>query len=297
MHSLRTQRSAAMRLATFTHQEKTGIGVVVDDTIVDLAAAAPELPREMCAFLAAGPAALAAARAAVGGRGPRLPLAAVRLEAPIRRPSKFLAIGLNYADHVKETGAHAPDFPVFFNKQSTCVVGPSDPIHRPRISTLLDYEGELGFVIGRRCRHVPKERAAEVIAGYLVVDDVTVRDWQFKAPTMTLGKSFDTHGPTGPWIVTADEVGDPHNLEIRLFVNGEQRQRERTSKMIFNIWQQIHYLSQVMTLHPGDLLATGTCSGVGMMSGRYLQPGDVVRVEIDDIGHIENRVVLEPAFN
>jgi len=291
----RRRKEPPMRLATFTHQGTTRIGVVVDDAIVDLAAAAPELPREMCAFLAAGPAALAAARAAVGGRGPRLPLAAARLEAPIRRPSKFLAIGLNYADHVKETGAHAPDFPVFFNKQSTCVVGPSDPIHRPRISTLLDYEGELGFVIGRRCRHVPKERAAEVIAGYLVVDDVTVRDWQFKAPTMTLGKSFDTHGPTGPWIVTADEVGDPHALELRTWVNGELRQHSNTRELIFDCFDQVATLSTAFTLEPGDIISTGTPSGVGVVQQKWLVPGDVVRVEIERVGVIENPVIEEPA--
>ncbi len=283
-----------MRLATFTHQEKTGIGVAIDDTIVDLAAAAPELPREMCAFLAAGPAALAAARAAAAGRGPRLPLASVRLEAPISRPGKFLAIGLNYADHVKETGQQPPSFPIFFNKQSTCVVGPTDPVHRPRASTLLDYEGELGFVIGRRCRHVPKERAAEVIAGYLVVDDVTVRDWQFKAPTMTLGKSFDTHGPIGPWIVTADEVGDPHALELRTWVNGDLRQHSNTRELIFNCFDQVATLSTAFTLEPGDIVSTGTPSGVGVVQQKWLVPGDVVRVEIERIGVIENPVIEEP---
>ncbi|MBI3769807.1 MAG: fumarylacetoacetate hydrolase family protein [Deltaproteobacteria bacterium] len=284
-----------MRLATFTHQGTTRLGVVVDDAIVDLAAAASELPREMCAFLAAGPPALAAARAAVAGRTARLPLASVRLEAPVLRSQKFLAIGLNYADHVKETGMTAPDFPVFFNKQTTCIVGPSDPIHRPRISPLLDYEGELGFVIGKRCRHVPKERAAEVIAGYLVVNDVTVRDWQFKAQTMTLGKSFDTHGPIGPWIVTADELGDPHALELRTWVNGELRQHSNTRELIFDCFDQVATLSTAFTLEPGDIVSTGTPSGVGVTQQKWLVPGDVVRVEIAGIGAIENHVIEEPA--
>jgi 2-keto-4-pentenoate hydratase/2-oxohepta-3-ene-1,7-dioic acid hydratase in catechol pathway len=284
-----------MRLATFTHQGTTRVGVVADDAIIDLAAAASELPREMCAFLAAGPPALAAARAAVAGRASRLPLASVHLEAPILRPQKFLAIGLNYADHVKETGRTAPDFPIFFNKQTTCIVGPSDPIHRPRVSTLLDYEGELGFVIGRRCRHVPKERAAEVIAGYLVVNDVTVRDWQFKAQTMTLGKSFDTHGPIGPWIVTADELGDPHALELRTWVNGELRQHSNTRELIFDCFDQVATLSTAFTLEPGDIVSTGTPSGVGVTQQQWLVPGDVVRVEIAGIGAIENRVIEEPA--
>ena len=128
----------------------------------------------------------------------------------------------------------------------------------------------------------------------VVANDVTARDWQFASPTYTLGKSFDTHGPTGPWIVTPDEVPDPHNLEMRLTVNGELRQKQNTGTMIYNIWQQIAHLSTVMTLMPGDLIATGTCAGVGIALGKFLQPGDVVRVEIDRIGHIENRIVQEP---
>ena len=132
----------------------------------------------------------------------------VRLLAPVQ-PRKFLAIGLNYADHIAESGMEAPEFPIFFNKQVTCVVGPGDDVHMPRVSSLLDYEGELAIVIGRRCRHVPVERAHEVIAGYTIANDVSVRDWQLRTPTMTMGKSFDTHGPLGPWVVTADELGDP----------------------------------------------------------------------------------------
>jgi 2-keto-4-pentenoate hydratase/2-oxohepta-3-ene-1,7-dioic acid hydratase in catechol pathway len=187
-----------------------------------------------------------------------------------------------------------PEFPVFFNKQSTCVTGPRDPIHRPRVSTMLDYEGELGFVIGRRCRYVPKERAAEVIAGYLVVDDVSVRDWQFRAQTMTLGKSFDTHGPIGPWIVTPDEVGDPHVLELKTWVNGELRQHSNTRELIYDCFDQVATLSAAFTLEPGDVVATGTPGGVGVAQGKFLVPGDVVRIEIEQIGAIENRVVEEP---
>jgi len=285
-----------VKLASFTHQGSTRIGVVAAEEIVDLAAAAPDLPREMAAFLAAGDAALAAARAAAERPSSRLPLAAVQLEVPVRRPPKFLAIGLNYADHVAESGMQRPDFPAFFNKQSTCVVGPFDPIHRPRVSTLLDYEGELGFVIGRRCRHVGRERAAEVIAGYLVVNDVSVRDWQFRAPTMTLGKSFDTHGPIGPWIVTPDEVGDPHALGLRTWVNGDLRQESNTRQLIFDCFQMVETLSTVCTLEPGDVISTGTPAGVGAARRppRFLVPGDVVRVEIERIGRIENRVIEEP---
>ncbi len=283
-----------MKLATFTHDGTTRIGVVTPEGLVDLAVAAPDLPTEMTAMLAGGAAALARAGAAVDGRSPRIPLTAVHLEAPVLRPPKFLAIGLNYANHVAETGRPRPDFPVFFNKQSTCVTGPFDPIHRPRVSTMLDYEGELGFVIGRRCRHVPRARAAEVIAGYLVVNDVSVRDWQFKAPTVTLGKSFDTHGPIGPWIVTPEELGDPHTLDLHTWVNGEERQHSNTRELIFDCFEQVATLSTVCTLEPGDVVTTGTPGGVGVARGLWLVPGDVVRIAIEGIGAIENRVIDEP---
>ncbi len=286
-----------MKLATFSDAGGTRLGVVVDDGVLDLTGAAPELPRDMLRFLGAGTPALEAARAAVaGGRGGLpLALADLRLHAPVPRPPKFLAIGLNYADHAAETGRTRPEFPIFFNKQSTCVVGPYDAIHRPRVSTMLDYEGELGFVIGRRCRHVPPERAAEVIAGYVVVNDVSVRDWQRRAPTMTLGKSFDTHGPMGPWLVTPDEVGDPHALTLETWVNDERRQHASTRDLLFDCYQQIAILSTVCTLEPGDVVSTGTPAGVGAARGTFLVPSDVVRVRIDRIGTIENRVIDEPS--
>jgi 2-keto-4-pentenoate hydratase/2-oxohepta-3-ene-1,7-dioic acid hydratase in catechol pathway len=285
-----------MKLVTFTHGAATRIGVADGAEVVDLASAAPALPREMIAFLAAGAAALDAARAAAARPGARLPLAEVRLEAPVPRPGKFLAIGLNYADHVAESGMERPWVPVFFNKQSTCVTGPFDLVHLPRASALLDYEGELGFVIGRRCRHVPRDRAAEVIAGYVVVDDVSVRDWQLRTPTMTMGKSFDTHGPMGPWLVTPDEVGDPHALRLRTWVNDELRQDSNTSQLIFDCFAQVEHLSTAFTLEPGDVITTGTPAGVGgaMKPPRFLVAGDVVRIEVERVGRIENRVVPEP---
>jgi 2-keto-4-pentenoate hydratase/2-oxohepta-3-ene-1,7-dioic acid hydratase in catechol pathway len=285
-----------MRLATFTHDGTTRIGVVTDDRIVDLAAAAPALPRDMVALLSAGRDALAAARTAPTKAGACLAIADVTLEAPVPRPPKFLGIGLNYADHVQESGFEPPAVPVMFNKQSTCVTGPYAPIHLPRVSPLLDYEGELAFVIGRRCRHVPREHAHEVIAGYCIVDDVSVRDWQLRTPTMTMGKSFDTHGPMGPWLVTPDEVGDPHALVLRTWVNGELRQHSSTSQLIFDCYAQVEHLSTAFTLEPGDVVTTGTPSGVGgaMQPPRFLQVGDVVRVEIAKLGAIENRVVAEP---
>jgi 2-keto-4-pentenoate hydratase/2-oxohepta-3-ene-1,7-dioic acid hydratase in catechol pathway len=283
-----------MRLVTFTHDGRTRLGMIVGDEIADVGAGADQ-PSDMLALLAAGPAGLdAVARAA--GRAPRLPLGAVHLEAPVPRPPTFLAIGLNYADHIAESGLPRPEFPVFFNKQTTCVTGPYDPIERPRVSKALDYEGEMAFVIGRRCRHVPRDRAREVIAGYLVCNDVSVRDWQFKAPTMTLGKSFDTHGPLGPCLVTPDEIGDPHDLALRTLVNGEQRQASSTRHLIFDCFAQVEVLSTVCTLEPGTVITTGTPDGVGaaMQPMRFLRPGDVVRVEIDGLGHLENPVIEEP---
>jgi len=284
-----------MKLATFTHAGTTRLGLVDGDEVVDLFAAAPELPDEMVAFLEAGPEALQRASEALAA-GPRLPLAEVRLEAPIARPPKFLAVGLNYADHVAESGLETPQHPTIFNKQSTCVVGPHDPFHLPRASQVLDYEGELGFVVGRRCRHVRREDAADVIAGYLVVNDVTVRDWQLRIPTWTMGKSFDTHGPIGPWIVTADELPDPHRLALRTRVNGELRQETSTKELIFDCFDLIEHLSTAFTLEPGDIVATGTSSGVGiaMKPPKLLAAGDRVRIEIEGIGAIENEVIDEP---
>ena len=285
-----------MKLARFTHDASTRVGIVVGNEVVDLADAAPELPRRMVPFLEAADSALDKAREAVESGKARIPLAQVRLEAPVSRPPKFLAIGLNYADHVEESGMDRPKFPTFFNKQSTCVTGPYDPIHIPRVSAAVDYEGELGFVIGRRARHVSRDRAAEVIVGYLVVNDVSVRDWQFKAPTMTLGKSFDTHGPIGPWIVTADEIGDPHALGLRTWVNGEERQSSNTKQLIYDCFAQVETLSTVCTLEPGDIISTGTPGGVGVAKKppQFLKEGDVVRIEIEGIGWIENRAIAEP---
>jgi 2-keto-4-pentenoate hydratase/2-oxohepta-3-ene-1,7-dioic acid hydratase in catechol pathway len=283
-----------MKLATFTHGERTRIGVVTGEDVLDLAAAVPSLPTEMRAFLAAGAAAMDAARSAATRAGSRLPLAGVRLEAPIRQPPEILAVGLNYRDHIEEAKLPLPEFPVFFNKQTASVTGPFDPIHLPRVSNKLDYEGELAFVIGRRARHVSKERARDHIAGYLVCDDVSVRDWQFKAPTWTLGKSFDTHCPLGPWLVTPDEIGDPHALELRTWVNGEERQHSNTKHLIFDCYACVETLSTVFTLEPGLVVTTGTPAGVGGPRRLYLKEGDVVRIEIERIGTIENRVIAEP---
>jgi 2-keto-4-pentenoate hydratase/2-oxohepta-3-ene-1,7-dioic acid hydratase in catechol pathway len=285
-----------LKLATFSQGGSTRIGVVVEHEIVDLAVAAPGLPTEMKALLAAGEDALATARSAAESGPGRLPLTDVKLEAPILAPPKFIGIGLNYRDHAAESGMDPPEHPMMFNKQSTCVVGPDAPIHLPRASSVLDYEGEFGVVIGRRCRHVPKARAPEVIAGYTIVNDVSVRDWQLRVRTMTIGKSFDTHGPMGPWIVTPDEIGDPHALRIRTWINGEKRQDSNTKELIFDSFDLVEHLSTAFTLEPGDVIATGTPAGVGIAfkPPKLLKAGDVVRIEIEGIGTLQNEVIDEP---
>jgi 2-keto-4-pentenoate hydratase/2-oxohepta-3-ene-1,7-dioic acid hydratase in catechol pathway len=223
----------------------------------------------------------------------------IELCAPIPAPQKFLALGGNYASHLAEAvkvGVTRSAGQIWFNKQVSCIAGPNDPVQKPWVSDQFDYEGELGVVIGRRCRHVTAEQADTVIAGYVVVNDMSVRDWQLRAPTHTLGKSFDTHGPFGPWLVTRDEIADPHALRLRTWVNGELRQDANTSQMIHRIGAMVAELSTAFTLEPGDVLSTGSPAGVGglMSPPRYLVAGDVVRVEIEGIGAIENLVVPEP---
>jgi 2-keto-4-pentenoate hydratase/2-oxohepta-3-ene-1,7-dioic acid hydratase in catechol pathway len=223
-------------------------------------------------------------------------LASVTLEAPITDPQKFLAIGMNYQAHAEEAraaGHPVPTSQLWFNKQVSCITGPAAPIDLPKVSDKLDYEAELGFVIGKKCRHVAAADALSVVAGYLICNDVTVRDWQARSPTYTLGKSFDTHGPIGPWITTADEAPDPYTLTMSLTVNGVEKQRSSTGDMIYNIHDQIAYLSTVMTLEPGDVIATGTPAGVGIASNSFLKAGDIVRVEITGLGAIENVVTPE----
>jgi 2-keto-4-pentenoate hydratase/2-oxohepta-3-ene-1,7-dioic acid hydratase in catechol pathway len=288
-----------MKLVTFTQGGTTRIGVADGEEIVDLSAAT-QLPTEMVAFLEAGDSALEAARAAVSAGGNRVALDDAKLESPILRPPKILAIGLNYGDHIAEaasSGMKVPEFPVLFNKQSTSVNAPFDPVHKPRVSDALDYEGELGVVIGKSCRHVPRDRAHEVIAGYTIVDDVTVRDWQLRTPTMTIGKSFDTHCPMGPWIMTPDEFGDPHTHDIKTWVNGELRQSSNTKHLVFDCFTLIEHLSTAFTLEVGDVIPTGTPGGVGiaMKPPQLMKAGDTVKIAIDGLGEIEHSVILEPA--
>lgn len=284
-----------MKLVSFRKDGISRVGAVIGEEIVD-SLDAKGIPSTMLEFLTAGGPAMECLANLLEQNGGRIALADARLEAPIPNPSKYLAISLNYGEHIAETGRDRPEYPSFFNKQVSCIIGPDESIHRPRISEKLDYEGELAVVIGKRCRHVPQQEAAKIIAGFMVANDVSVRDWQIRSPTFTLGKSFDTHGPTGPWIVTPDEIANPHNLHVQTWVNEEQRQSFNTSDMIFDCFEQIEYLSTVMTLEPGDIISTGTGSGVGvkMKPRGYMKAGDVVKITIDGIGTLSNPVIDEP---
>ena len=282
-----------MKLLRYEHSGDTHLGVLTDTGIAPLDGLSGRYPT-MQSVAAGGPAALEAVRRQVDSEPTRVPLEAVRLLAPIERPGKYLAIGMNYKKHAEEAarlGVATPTQQLWFNKQTTCLAGPYDAIE-PGVTEKLDYEVELGVVIGAPAKHVSEAQAPAHVFGYLVANDVSARDWQFHSPTFTMGKSFDTHGPIGPWIVTADEIADPHALGVRCFVNGEPRQASDTSQLIHNVWKQIAYLSTAFTLESGDILATGTPEGVGvgMDPPRFLRPGDVVRCEVDGIGAIENKV-------
>lgn len=282
-----------MKLARFDVAGQPHLGLVEGSTIIDLTASGIGYPT-MLALIADGGAALARVAEIAPRATQKYSLSEVRLLAPIERPGKYLAIGMNYAKHADEVdklGVARSRYQVWFNKQTTCINGPYDDID-PGVTEKLDYEVELGVVIGKPARKVHEAEARAHVFGYFVANDVSARDWQFHSPTFTMGKSFDTHGPIGPWIVTADEIPDPHALTLRCFVNSQKRQESHSSQMVANIWQQIAYLSTAFTLETGDLIATGTPEGVGvsMEPPTFLQPGDVVRCEIDGIGVLENRV-------
>lgn len=279
-----------MRLATYIQGGRSELGLVVGAGLVSITRHLPDAPADMIALIERW-SDLAPAVAELAGRSPDAALAEVRLSAPIPRPGKILAIGLNYRDHAEEAKLPIPEHQIWFSKMPTAVNGPYDPIELPPVSTQLDYEAEMVMVIGKRARNVPRARAHEVIFGYCVGDDVSARDWQLRVTQWVLGKSFDTHAPFGPWITTADET-DGIGLAIRCLVNGQTRQSSNTSNLLFDCLAQVEHLSQVMTLEPGDVIYTGTCGGVGaaLNPPSYLKPGDVVRVEIDKLGYIENRV-------
>ncbi len=278
-----------MKLATYTANGLTRIGIVTGDQIIDSGVEGTmiDLIRDWQILKPV----LEARQAAGGG----VPIASVRLEAPVPRRGQVFAIGLNYADHIAESKMETPQRQVWFTKAQTSVNGPYDDIEIAKGTMTNDYEVELVAVVGKGGKHIAAADAPGTIFGYCVGNDVTERMWQHATPQWSLGKSFDTHAPMGPWIVTADEVGDPHTLSLRCYVNGEKRQDSNSQHLVFNIWQQVEHLSVGMTLEPGDCLFTGTPGGVGaaMDPRQFLKPGDVVRCEIDRLGHIEGTMVAE----
>lgn len=278
-----------MKLANLDVGGHSEIGLVDGTRIISLTRALPRLPVSMVELIAQWE----AVRPAIGDlhieSAPSFRLGEVALRAPIERPGKVMAIGMNYADHLAEVGAQPPAHQVWFSKMVNSVHAPYAPIKLPRVSDTVDYEAELVFIIGTAGRYISKAAAPRHVFGYCVGNDVTVRDWQRRTPQWVLGKSFDTHGPFGPWITTADEVGDPHRLGIRTRVNGELRQDSNTRQLIFDVFDQIAHLSEAMTLEPGDVVFSGTPGGVGAARKPpvFLRDGDRVRCEIDELGMIE----------
>ena len=291
-----------MKLVTFLHEDIQKIGAIVDDQIIDFSTS--HLPKSMIEFIELGDDGINQANVLIAKNDSKISINDVKLMAPIPKPNKILGVGLNYKAHKEEAARAAADllgkpqekYPTIFNKQNSSVVGPYDDMHKPDASDFFDYEGELGFVIGKQCRHVPYDKASSVIYGYTVVNDATIRDWQMRGPpmTMTMGKSWDTHCPFGPYLVTSDEVGNPHQLKLETHVNGELRQSASTHGLIHDCFTVVEYLSTAFTLEPGDLIATGTPEGVAATSRNWLKVDDVVKVTIEKLGFIENKVIAEP---
>jgi 2-keto-4-pentenoate hydratase/2-oxohepta-3-ene-1,7-dioic acid hydratase in catechol pathway len=285
-----------MRLATIQTPSGPRAAVLEPGSYVDLHATDPALPTNVRQLIASGPAALkAAAEAARKSHAVKSDAAGVKLLPPIPDPPKIVCLGLNYRDHAMETGAQIPKEPVLFSKYATALIGHGEAIVLPPVSKEVDYEAELVIAVGKRGRNVTAEQARDYVAGYTIGHDVSARDWQLKKDQKQwmVGKTFDTFAPTGPALVTADEIPDPHNLPIRLRLNGRTMQDSNTRQMVFGVGAILAYLSQVFTLEPGDLIFTGTPPGVGIARKPpvYLQPGDVVEVEIEGLGVLRNPVV------
>lgn len=282
-----------MKIARFDAGHGAEIGIVTSEGMVPVNRINPSLPKDMATVAAEWPALREQFESLIGRSDGLLQMSEIKLLAPVERPGKILAIGLNYADHIAESGLETPKDQVWFCKHQNSVNAPNGDIEIPSASQMVDYEAELVVVIGRGGKHIPGDAAKDAVFGYCIGNDVSARDWQWKTPQWMLGKSFDTHGPFGPWITTADEVGDPHRLGIRAIVNGDLRQNSNTRHLVFSVWDQIALLSQAMTLTPGDIIFTGTPGGVGAATKSWLQPGDVVRIEIDELGAIESRCRAE----
>ena len=283
-----------MKLVNFSHKGEKNIGAFLDDGVCSFKSISDKYSMSMLEFIEQIDALSSEVTKFINSNPEVIPLSEIEFLPVIERPGKVLAVGLNYKDHVKETGRDLPKVPMIFTKQSTSVLGHQGEIHKPKVSDAVDYEGEMAFVIGKKCRHVSKEDALDVIAGVTICNDVSVRDWQIASPTFTMGKSFDTHCPIGPYIATMDEISDIHNLKIKTYVNDELRQDSCTDQLIFDCFDLIEHITKAFTLEPGDIIATGTSSGVGVVLGKYLVPNDVVRIELENVGTLENKVVLEP---
>lgn len=286
-----------MRLITYKIDEKIQIGALKNDKVIPFLQDS-KIPLDMLSFLEDIDYSIDRAKKLYKSSKIFIDLKKVKILKPINRPPKIIAIGLNYVDHLDEIRVsgrkiETPSVPMIFNKQSLSANGPFDDIIKPVVSDKVDYEGELTIVIGKKCRHVHKDNAKDVIAGYTVGNDISVRDWQMRVPTFTIGKSFDTHCPFGPSIVTKDEITDPHDLDLVTEVNGKIRQSSNTKNLIFDCYEIIEHLSTAFTLEPGDLILTGTPSGVGVVNNLFLKHGDIVKVSISEIGYIENTVVNE----
>jgi len=320
---LQTEDLIAMRLVTFEDESKRQrVGAIgAGELIIDLNAAcramleerserragelAPlTLPIDMPGFLGSGEYAMTAAKDALefvnhlGAKNARerglvRRRESVRLRAPVPRPPKFILVGLNYRDHAEEAGMKIPEVPTFFSKYANTVVGPDDPIVIPKVSQMIDYEAEYAFVIGRGGRDIPLERAMDYVAGYTIVNDVSCRDYQMRTGQWMIGKTFDTFAPMGPYLVTREDISDPHALEIALELNGRRMQHSNTRNLIFKTEYLIAFLSQVLTFEPGDIVSTGTPAGVGFARQPpvFMKPGDRVRIEVEGLGALENPVI------
>jgi 2-keto-4-pentenoate hydratase/2-oxohepta-3-ene-1,7-dioic acid hydratase in catechol pathway len=286
-----------MRLVTYRGKHEAPraarAGVLVEDGVIDVSRLVGPLPTDVLGLIQGGQPVLDRVREGAA-RAKATPLADVTLLAPIARPPKIVCIGVNYADHAAEAGRALPKWPSVFLKAPSCIIAPGDSIVRPPTTEQLDYEVELAVVIGKRAKSVSREDAMGYVAGYTIMNDVSARDLQLgKDGGIILGKNFDTSAPLGPAITLVDELPDPTNLGIRTWVNGELRQDGNTHNLIFDIAAIIAFLTQQLTLEPGDVIATGTPAGVGlgMKPQVWLQPGDTVRMEVDGIGVLENPVV------
>ena len=283
-----------MKLVNFLYKGEKNVGALLDDGVCSFKSISDKYSISMLEFIEQIHELSPEVSKFIDSNPEVIPLSEIEFLPVIERPGKVLAVGLNYKDHAKETGMDLPEVPMIFTKQSTSVLGHQGEIHKPKVSDAVDYEGEMAFVIGKKCRHVSKEEALDVIAGVTICNDVSVRDWQIASPTFTMGKSFDTHCPIGPYIVTMDEISDIHNLKIKTYVNDELRQDSCTDQLIFDCFDLIEHITKAFTLEPGDIIATGTSSGVGVVLGKYLIPNDVVRIELENVGTLENKVILEP---